>query len=61
MDNPEQRVNLGRRAREVRDRFSVRTIMAMWESLVQELHKGNKGITLPDQRINSINNQPVDF
>lgn len=61
MDNPEQRVNLGRRAREVRDRFSFRTVMAMWESLVQELHKDNKGITLPDQRINSINNQPVDF
>lgn len=61
MDNPEQRVNLGRRAREISDRFSVHTIMAMWESLVQELYKGNKRIPLTDQRIKSINNQPVDF
>jgi len=57
MDNPEHRVNLGRRAREISDRFSVHTIMAMWESLVQELHKGNKGISLTEQRLDAINNQ----
>lgn len=61
MDNPEQRVRLGQRAREVRDRFSVRTIMAMWDSLVQELCKGNKEIPLTDQRLNAINNQRADF